>query len=92
MNSVEEWAKQINKSISGITPSIAEDGYPTGAGAIVEPWAIEHDQEHQEAFQMHLLAYYAWAENAPEQWASWIRQTFGDAWGNIADQVNIEGY
>lgn len=86
---IEDWAIQISKNISDITPTFANDGYPNEAELIVEPWTTEPINDKQ---RFTRTEYYKFAEEDSENWAQWIRETFGNDWGTVADTINIEGY
>lgn len=88
MNNVEIWANAIQQSINegpspeGVDSSEHEQFYPV-AEVIVEP--LMHDEQAQ-------FEYGNFLEGNSENWANWIRQTFGGEWGRIAQIVAEEGY
>jgi hypothetical protein len=84
---VEKWVKQITKAIAnGEEPHISSEGYPAGASSIVEPWYGQYNNDDKP----EVVAYYDFIET--DSWAPWIKQTFGDEWGLIAQIVYVEGY
>lgn len=96
MNNVEIWAQAVSEAVrntqstmglygqqlASINSSEHEDFY-TVAAAVVEPY-IEDEQACEE--------YFEYMENNADNWAQWIKQTFGDEWGAIAKVVAEEGY
>lgn len=61
------------------------EDYSQLAVVIVEPTFTENQSVIQEEYAEYI-------ENNTDNWAAWVRQTFGNALGNLADAVNEYGY
>lgn len=80
---VELWTKAIEASISGKTEMVSESSTHELA-----PYLVDADIQDEDASD----AYAEYVEKNISNWANWIRQTFGEKWGMVADYVAENGY
>lgn len=96
MDTIEIQAEAIANSLisnpaKGVTAGQAmvdgddsqSDTFYKYAGCIVEP--LINDDEARDA-------YYEFMDNDPENWVGFIKNNFGDEWGEIAQIVTEYGY
>ena len=66
-----------------LDPSGDSQDYYTAARCLVEPVIPNASDEE---------AYYEFLENDPDNWIGWVRSTFGEQWGQLAEKIMEWGY
>lgn len=83
MTNIEKWIKQLTES----TDRAAKNDVCNALCAIAEPWFGVDCSTLPEC-----RAYWEFMDTDPDNWAMFIKDNFGTAWGDIAVIIIEEGY